>query len=301
MPLPDLAPGPLESLGQILAECGDPSPLPQVVLRIGQLTADPKVTSADLERLIGIDPALAARVLALANSSYYSLPCQISSLHEAVVFLGIKTLRNLATTITGFNQFLGRGDPPALARRALWRHSVDTAQCARIITASLPAAAREMVGSDQAYTAGLLHDIGKLALDHCRHALFVSLMQMARVQHVRYSDIEAEVMPFGHAQIGAAQARHWNLPPSLCEAIAFHHTPRAAALCPKLTAAVSLANEIAHFLEDTPAGDYAAAEYALVDTCREAMVPLRIREEAMEGIVRTCRAEMEQGLSALAY
>ena len=301
MKSPNILPSPLESLEQILAECGDPLPLPQVIFRIGQLTANPKATAADLERLIGIDPALAARVLALANSSYYSLAGQISSLHEAVVFLGIKTLRDMAVTITGFNQFLGRGDTPALARRALWRHSVDTAQCARIVIGVLPATARETVGIDQAYTAGLLHDIGKLALDHCRHALFVSLMQMARVQHTRYHTIEAEVMPVGHAQIGASQAHQWNLPPTLCEAIAYHHTPRAATLSPKLTAAVALANEIAHFLEDAPAGGTPVTLDELLDACRESMLPLRLRPEALEGIVRTCRSEMEQGLSALAF
>ena len=290
----------MESLAQILEECGDPAPLPQVVFRLGQITANPKSTPADLERLIGIDPALAARTLALANSNYYSLPGRISSLHEAVVFLGIKTLQDMAAAITGFNQFLGRSDAPALARRALWRHSVDTAQCARIIVCALPAATRESVGSDQAHTAGLLHDIGKLAQDHSRHALFVSLMQMARVQHVRYHILEAEMMPFGHAHIGAAQARQWNLPPTLCEAIAFHHTPRAAALCPKLTAAVCLANEIAHFLEDTSVGEESSARDALLETCREAMFPLRIKPEALAGLVRACRAEVEQSLSALA-
>ncbi len=299
MALPDIAPGPLESLGQILAESGDPAPLPQVIFRLGQMTADPKATAADLERLIGIDPALAARVLALANSHYYGLSGRISSLHEAVVFLGFKTLRDMTGTITGFNQFLGRGDTPALARRTLWRHSVDTAQCARIIAGGLPAAARDVVSGDQAYTAGLLHDIGKLALDHCRHALFVSLMQMAQVQHVRYHEIETEVMPVGHSQIGAAQAQHWNLPPELCEAIAFHHTPRAAALCPKLTATVCLANEIAHFLEE-PNREHAAGEATLLASCQEAMLPLRIKPEGLKGILRTCRAETEQGLSALA-
>jgi len=301
MALSELAPGPMESLGQILAEAGDPAPLPQVVMRVGQLTADPKATTAGLERLIGIDPALAVRVLALANSPYYSLTGQISSLHEAVVFLGNNTLRDMAAAITDFNHFLGRGDIPALARRSLWRHAVDTAQCARIIAGTLPAAAREAVGGDQAYTAGLLHDIGKLAIEHCRHALFVSLMHMAELQHVRYHEIESEVMPFGHAQIGAAQARHWDLPPSLCEAIAFHHTPMAASLCPKLTATVCLANEIAHYLEQERADDKDAALAALQETCHEALLPLRLRPERLETMVRACRAERDQGQSALAF
>ena len=81
-------------------------------MRVIDLTADPKATPADLERVIGMDQALAAKLLTLANSSYYGLPRRISSLREAVVFLGFKTLRNMAMTITTFNLFLrpvGRG------------------------------------------------------------------------------------------------------------------------------------------------------------------------------------------------
>ena len=130
---------PLEELEQILDGADDLPALPQVVMRVLDLTVDPKATTADLERIIGMDQALAARILELANSSYYGLPRRISTLREAVVFLGAKTLRNQAATITAFNSFLGRSDTPALARRALWRHSVDTAQCARVITGLLPA------------------------------------------------------------------------------------------------------------------------------------------------------------------
>ena len=251
--MPDLAFNPLDNLEQIIAGASDLAALPQVVMRVLDLTVDPKATSADLERIIGLDQALAAKVLALANSAYYGLPRRISTLREAIVFLGVKTLRNQAATITTFNLFLGRSDTPALARRALWRHSVDTAQCARVITSLLHPAAQEAVGCEQAYTCGLLHDIGKLALDRSRHALFVSIYEMAHVQHVRFHEIEGEVLPYTHAQIGGALATRWDLPPILCEAIAYHHTPRAAELNPKLTAAICLANEVAHFLEDARA------------------------------------------------
>ena len=96
------------SLEDILSGDNDLAALPQVVMRVIDLTADPKATPADLERVIGSDQALAARLLTLANSSYYGLPRRISSLREAVVFLGFKTLRNMAMTITTFNLFLGR-------------------------------------------------------------------------------------------------------------------------------------------------------------------------------------------------
>ena len=282
----------------ILAGAGDLAALPQIVMRVIDLTSDPKATPADLERVIGMDQALAARLLILANSSYYGLPRRISSLREAVVFLGFKTLRNMAMTITTFNLFLGRADADSLVRRAVWRHSVDTAQCVKAITSLLPPAVQEEVGPDQAYTAALLHDIGKMALDSSRHGLFTALVGLAETKHVRYSLIEMSALSFGHGEIGAALAGRWNLPPMLCEAIACHHAPRAAALNPKLTAAVSLANEIAHFLADLPPETDLAV---LQDVCADAAAPLRISEVGLAGMVRACRTELDKGLSGMAF
>ncbi len=298
---PNALVNPLDTMEKILDGATDLAALPQVVMRVMDLTNDPKATAQDLEKIIALDQALAARVLTLANSSYYGLPRRVSTLREAVVFLGFKTLRNLAMTITTFNLFLGRADTPALARRTLWRHSVDTAQCARVIVGLLHPATQEAVGADQAYTCGLLHDIGKMALDQSRHALFVAITQISGAHHVRYSRIESEVLAFSHGQLGAGLATRWNLPPMLCEAIAFHHTPRAAELNPKLTATVCLANEIAHFLEDLPLPDEATAQAALYESCREVMFPLRISEDGLHTMTRACRAEMDKGLSALAF
>ena len=286
------------SLEEILAGDSDLAALPQVVMRVIDLTADPKATPADLERVIGSDQALAMRLLTLANSSYYGLPRRISSLREAVVFLGFKTLRNMAMTITTFNLFLGRSDTDSLVRRAVWRHSVDTAQCAKAVTGLLPAAVQEEVGADQAYTCALLHDIGKMALDRSRHSLFAAIVALAEEKGIRYSLVEAQALPFRHGEIGAALAARWNLPPTLCEAIGFHHTPRAAELNPKLTATVCLANEIAHFLQDTPPQtDFQALQTA----CAEAVIPLRISETGLHGMVRACRAELDKGLSGMAF
>ncbi len=292
---------PLTTLEQILDGAADLAALPQVVMRVMDLTTDPKATAGDLEKVIGMDQALAAKILTLANSSYYGMPRQVTTLREAVVFLGFKTVRNLAMTLTTFNLFLGRSDTPALARRALWRHSIDAAQCAHVVVGLLHPTAQEAIGADQAYTCGLLHDVGKMALDQSRHALFVAITEMSRAHHVRYSVIEAQAFAFSHSQIGATLAARWNFPPVLCEAIAFHHTPRAAELNPKLTAAVCLANELAHFLEEAPGSEEDAAEAALHEACHEAMFPLRVSEDGLRAMTRACRTELEKGLSALAF
>lgn len=294
----------LVTIEQLIAEAEDLAALPQVVMQVIDLTMDPKATAADVEKIVGTDQALAGRILALANSSYYGLPRRISSLREAVVFLGFKAIRNLAMAITTFNLFLGKSDSASLARRGLWRHSMDTAQCARIVASHLHPSDREAFGTDEAYTCGLLHDIGKLALDKSRPALFTSIAETARAHGVRFHDIEEKALPWTHSQLGMALAARWNLPAHVCETIGFHHTPLAAQLNPHLTAAVSLANEIAHFLEDgSSAGpEVEAARWEkTLEYSRHALIPLRLTPEKAQRAAAACRAEVDKGLSQMAF
>ncbi len=292
------------TIEELIAESEDLAALPQVVMRVIDLTMNPKATAADVEKIIGTDQALAGRILSLANSSYYGLPRRISSLREAVVFLGFKTIRNLAMAITTFNMFLGKSDSASLTRRTLWRHSMDTAQCARIITSRLHPSDRETFGTEEAFTCGLLHDVGKLALDKSRPALFLSISESARTHNVRFFEIEQKALPWTHTHIGMALGAKWNLPTPVCETIGFHHTPLASQINPHLTAAVALANEIAHFLEDgagREAADEAAQWEKTLAYSREALIPLRLSPEKAQALVAACRSEVDKGLSQMAF
>ncbi len=285
------------TIDQILADAGEIAALPQVVLRVIELTNQTNVSAGDVEKAIATDPILAAKILTLANSAYFGMPRQLSSLREAVVFLGFKAVRGIALAVTTFSVFLGKSDADALVRRAVWRHSLNAAQCARTLSAMLPPASHDAFSPEEAFTGGLLHDIGKMALDHSRHALFVSLVFQAEARGLRYYEVEDAVLPFGHGMIGAALARHWNLPPALCDAIAFHHTPRAAQVNPRLAAAVSLANEIAHALEG-PAHDDPDA-YDLRARAAESLSPLRLTGDALPPLLAACRQELDKGWSQM--
>jgi putative nucleotidyltransferase with HDIG domain len=280
----------------LLAGAPELAALPQVVMRVIDLTAKPNATAADLERVICLDQALAAKILTLANSSYYGLPRRLSSVKEAVVFLGFKSVRNLAMAITTFSIFLGKSDSVSLARRALWRHSLDVAECARVVSSRLPAHVQGAFGTDEAFTCGLLHDIGKMLLDTSRHDLFVGISGWADSQKRRYYEVETAVLPFGHSLIGAAMAGRWNLPPMLCEAVAFHHTPRAAEVNPRLTATISLSNEIAHFLDSG-----GVDEADLMTRAEESLVPLHVNADTLPALAAACRIELDKGLSGLSF
>lgn len=291
------------TIDALLNSAGELAALPQVVMRVIDLTGKPNVTATDIERIAGTDPALAAKILTLANSSYYGLPRRLSSLREAVVFLGFQCVRNMAMAITTFNMFLGKSDEASLTRRAVWRHSLHAAQCARTVTTLLPAAVQETFGAEEAFTAGLLHDIGKMVLDGSQPALYKSLDAVCKGRGLRFHEVEAQILPFGHALLGAALAQRWNLPPALCEAIAFHHTPRAATLNPRLTAAVGFANEVAHFLEARELDSLVAPEdwAALWERTEESAIPLRIQSDTVPRFVAACRGELSKGLSQLSF
>ncbi len=285
------------TLEQILADAGDLAALPQVVMRVIEISNDPGASAPDLERVIATDPALAAKILTLANSAYFGMPRRLSSLREAVVFLGFKSVRTLALAVTSFAVFMGKSDPDALVRRAVWRHSLDTAQCARTLTTLLPPSVHESFGGEEAFTGGLLHDIGKMALDHSRHDIYAALVVQAERENTRYFEVEARALPLGHGLIGAALAQHWNLPPPLCEAIAFHHTPRAAQINPRLTATISLANEIAHALAQDCADDPDCLDLRI--RAEEVLPLLRLTGDALGSLMAACRLDIAKGWSQL--
>ena len=149
-----------QSVGQVVQKVRDLAVLPQVVHQIIHLTSNPNASAKDLERLISIDQGMSTRVLNTVNSAYYGFSRKIASIKDAVVLLGFKAVRNLAMTVSVFDLFVGKTDRQNLRRGKWWRHSIDTALCARLIASQASG-----VSPDEAYTAGLLQDIGKPLLD----------------------------------------------------------------------------------------------------------------------------------------
>jgi len=237
----------VNSAAELVAMAQELAALPQVVMKVIDLTNNPRSTAADLEKVIGTDQGFAAKVLTLANSAYYGLPRRVSSIREAVMFLGFKTVRSIAMTITSFNMFLGKSDSISLAKREIWRHSLNTA----VISKSLATLIREVI-PEEAFVAGLLHDIGKTLLDQYVHEDFLSIMEYIKEHQVTFIEVERQLMPFDHAQVGREVVIRWNLPLILAEAIGFHHEPIRAVLNPSLTATVSMANLLAHSLSRQP-------------------------------------------------
>lgn len=224
--------------------------LPQVVHQILHLTSNPNATVRDLERLIAIDQGMSTRVLNTVNSAYYGFSRKIASVRDAVMLLGFKTVRNLAITVSVFDMFVGKTDRQNLRRGKWWRHAIDTALCARLIASQV-----DGVSPDEAYTAGLLHDIGKPLLDRYGDAPYEQVEDlMAR----GVPELSAERQVFGcdHAEVGRIVSQHWGFPEKLVEAIGEHHAETPGDWYDaKLVAVTLVANCIAHALRQPDSSD----------------------------------------------
>ena len=270
--------------------------IPQVAARLLNLTSESGANMLAVERVVGADPVLAARVLALANSQAYGLPGQVVSLHEALKFVGTKSIHTLLCDNEPTPPLPPAPKDVATLQRRLWRHSLNTALCAEVITPRLNQTARSSFTSEVAVTVCLLHDIGKQIMCLACPSAFMAAANDASTKGQRMHEVEFMHFPYNHAMAGAVLSTRWNLPRTVTEVIAFHHTPLAAQVNTKLTSLACFANEVAHALENP---DHDAAQLELVDRCTECAIPLRLNPESMRVLTDMCRAEVATAPSPL--
>ncbi len=145
----------------------DISTIPAIALKVLQVANDPKSGAADLKELMESDAALSARVLRCVNSSAYAVRTKITNLQQAIAYLGLKQIRNLALTASVSEMFRTEVDIEPYCRTGLWRHLVAVGVCARLI-----AKRRRLANFEDAFLAGLLHDIGIILIDQYSHPRF---------------------------------------------------------------------------------------------------------------------------------
>ncbi|MFW5698192.1 MAG: HDOD domain-containing protein [Fimbriimonadaceae bacterium] len=198
-----------DPISAVLDASKDLAVLPQVVFKIMELTDSAASSAGQMERAIVVDPGFSAKVLRQANSAYYALPRKITSIREAIVFLGFKSVRQLAMAVGVFDMFVGKNDRESLRRRAWWRHSLDTAVCCRVVADMLPG-----VDPDEAYTCGLLHYIGKPLLDRFNPKSYEKVQVLLEAGA---GDVQAETAVFHchHGQVSEAITHKWGFPEML--------------------------------------------------------------------------------------
>lgn len=218
-------------------------PMPTSITRALRAIEDSNATSTEISEIIGLDQALSASILQSANSVSMGYATDCSKLSDAVMRLGFKRLKGIILGIAAvgpFNQSLkgyrfGAGE--------LWNHSIATAVSAEWI-------ARELRYPDpeEAYTAGLLHDMGKLFLDQFVFSDYTRIVDLMLKYKLTLYMAEEQLLGIDHANVGGLIAEKWNFPVVLIDAIRYHHTPSFARTNQRLPAIVNVANS---FFENT--------------------------------------------------
>jgi putative nucleotidyltransferase with HDIG domain len=209
--------------------------LPSVVARVSEIIDSPNASAADINKVIRQDIALSARILKLVNSSFYGFPRRISSITHAVVILGFNTVRNVALSAFVLDAFGGKDLP--FGHREFWIHSLGVGVSANAIAKS-----RGVEDAEDAFIAGLLHDVGKIVLHQFARNDFAKSLEKVKESDCLLVEAEREVLGMSHAEVGSMLLDAWHLPPRIVEAVSYHHTPDTAAQAKDLAAVVHMAD-----------------------------------------------------------
>jgi putative nucleotidyltransferase with HDIG domain len=203
---------------RLAASIGDLPSLPNVVTQIIRLVENPTTSAAQVSQAINTDQALIAKVLRLANSAYYGFPYQISTVAHATVILGFRAVKTLVISAFASAWFDEKGD--AIDRQQLWQHAVGCGVAARLLA---PRAG--WTDGEEAFTAGLLHDIGRVMLDRYAHRQLREAVTRARAEGLSLRAAELNVFGFTHCDIGRHMTEQWKFPTTLSTVVGYHHAP----------------------------------------------------------------------------
>ncbi len=222
----------------IMKSCDLPT-MPSAAAKVVQLVSDPNTTAEALNKAIMADQAMAARVLKLANSSFYGCLRAVNTLTQAIVIIGFGTIKNIvlaASTKEVYKRF-------GLVEKMLHEHSTAVAMASFHVAKEI-----NLKNTEEAYLAGLLHDIGKVVLNNSDPDKFRSVMEEVYNTGRDFTEVENEVYGFSHYEVGALVIRKWNFSPEMEKVIRFQRdldkVDRGDPFALQLAAAVHLADAL---------------------------------------------------------
>ncbi len=214
-----------QTLGQLLARIDSLPSLPSLYAELITELRSEKTTINRVGDIVAKDPAMTAKVLQLVNSAYFGLPRRISSPPQAVALLGVDTIKALVLGVGVFSQFSNSAGA-CLDHEAIWEHSFRTAAAAKRIALTEGVA---RLDTDEAFTGGLLHDVGKLVLSQAFPERYTDVLSRASERGIEDVQDERAIFGVSHAEVGAYLLAMWRLPDPVVAAVAYHHSPNSPA------------------------------------------------------------------------
>lgn len=272
---------------KIIREIEEIPPLPDVVVKVMQMSRNPDTTATDLTNIISKDQALTGNILKLCNSAHYGLPRVVSSLSQAVMYLGFHTVRNLVITCSVSNLFSSDRKIYGYEENGLWKNSVATAMVSEMLAKKV---SREQ--ADTAFTAGLMVDVGQLIIGIKIRDTADTILELIVEQNMSDLEAEQQALGFTHTELGGLLVDQWNFPEELVHTIRYYRAPSESPSKSVLTSIVHMAKSIA--LESGFGVECEQMRYPVLDFALKAVA---ISPEKFEVIKQEAIAYIEENAS----
>ncbi len=210
-----------ETVRRVVSQLDRVPSIPSLYVEVVRRLRDPEVSLEDIAEVISQDIGMTAKILKLVNSAFFGLPQEVSSAVEAIAYLGLDMIKALVLALNAFSQFESV-ELAGISLDAVWKHSLLTAGAAKQL-AALEGTRRKTL--EEAFTAGLLHDVGKLILAVNFPAQYAEIVHRAREGRTELTLLEQHAFGATHADVAGYLLGLWGLPISVVDAIALHHTP----------------------------------------------------------------------------
>jgi HD-like signal output (HDOD) protein len=207
-------------VNRALSGIGEIATLPEITVRIIETVENPKSTARDLHDIIKNDPALSSKILKVVNSAFYGLPGQIGAIDRAIVLLGLSAVKNIAIAASLTRMFKGHRLSSEFTAKDLWTHSLSVAVASRLIHKKA-----HKHGGDDAFLAGLIHDLGIMAIRQAFPEQLREVIERVKKGSLDYCTVEMEILGADHQAFGNGLAAKWKFPRHLRAAMGYHHSP----------------------------------------------------------------------------
>ena len=236
----------LLGLHRIISEIESLPPVPRIYAELCQVTEDPQTTSTEeVAKVISRDPAVAAKIMQIANSAFFGQRRQVETVSRAVVVLGLEMVKNLVLATSVFQTF-ETNDVQALDQEQFWKHCLACGMSAALLERKVSGDRKR---SEIAMLAGTIHDLGKLVFAQYMPERYAEVVGISRMRQLMLTEVEEDMLGTTHAAVGGYLAEWWNLPVHISEALHWHHEPSESGHDVPLASVVHLADIVVHRAE----------------------------------------------------